>query len=321
MNGKNDGNYSTCETIASEFCEVIKQWEATVFNDREEGMKLAKKLAKLADKLARTVHGLALSIRGVNFLFLGDAPRAQGCLHEAILLQRENNPEKATTLRHLAFLRATEQCFDEAQLCVAQAIKIDEEYSLRERLGKDYLMSGVIEYLREQYSRAAQFFLESMEYLEHSSTDFKSAVHNFLCALIRCGDQRTVKELFPTIRAYHKQARDESTKNRTKWMLADAHLRAGNSRRAAQLLIEVEEYLCEKGGPEETTACRLDLAEALYKNGDSQGATKRLCSTRDHLWAVYGRTSQQSRNLDAAIKSRCKEFSPWEVRESIPLRS
>ncbi len=300
--------------------DIQDQWARVYYRDREESLELAARLVTVADDLANRTRGRALSIQGYALVQNGELDTAERRLLEALALQRDD-PQQAATFRHLSFLRVAQRDFRQAEYFANMAMKIDEQHHLQEMIGKDHLMLGFIEYMRGGFDRAVALFLDSMQYLESQSGDFTVATQNFLSALTKCGNPDTVKSLLPSLESYCRQPSDDLTKNRMQWMVANAHLRVGNSRRATEILARVVEFLRERGTAPEIATCYIDQAEAFYRDGDFSGATRALGRAYDYLTATYGLASEQAKGLRAAIKTQCKEFSPWEVRGTIPLQA
>lgn len=304
--------------IFREYHDARSEWHSAIGKDREQTLELAGRLVALADEIAECIRGDALSIQGGSLLLTDDLESAENCLLKA-MIQQKDAPGKGATLRRLALLRALQGLYQDAECLAMKAAEI--AHNLGSEKGDAVLALGEIRYIRGMYDDAAKLFLESMQYLDEQSSGFRISTHNFMCALVKCSNPKTVSDLLITLKSYVSQSSNTWTRKRAEWMLGTAYVRIGKRRKAVTILSGVATYLREHGSAPEIAACNIDLAEAHYGEGEMRDATISLQRARDTLAYVHGHRSEVVRNLDSAVRSQCKDCSPWEVRRHIPLQA
>jgi len=266
------------------FCRLyLERCEAIRFEDPKAGLRAVRIAPELAIRVpqhqCRDERGWcslqldALGVTGSAYRAVADLDFAEKTFLVAteLFADRAGDLACARLMQRMAYLRAAQRRFEEADELVEEAIGVYQRRGERHLLGCALVDRGVIYGRSKRFELAVRDLLEALDLLEEKrdSRYHYSAIHNLTHALLNVESVDPREAMTWLRRAQELNHQPETSLSRVKllWIEGEALARLGRFREAEEALTLAYHRLLEHGAILDAALAGIELAEICFQEG------------------------------------------------------
>lgn len=313
----------TEEDLLARVRDSREQWESISLGDPQASLEWANQLGAVADRLANLYRGRAASIQGGAQYLVGEYQQADRCYYEAAVLLHGHPADEADNFRRMSLICMVRRSFDEAAYLLNRALDLSRQHGSEEQIGKTLLEFGNLHFEMRSYLEAAKAYLVSLGHLDQNRPTCIVAAHNLSSALVMLRRSKEIPEVANTLHRIRKKvSRFSLLKTRMEWLLVITSIQLGASnhaiRRIPKIIAKLEK---EALRGEDAGAARIDLAQALWEQGQRDEACSALEDAMAIFADIYGMPPAVIQEISVVIDTlrsvAVSTVEPWDVRRKL----